>query len=143
MRACCAEEKHKRIVSKEEQDVQTGESRRSRSDSARNPLRVRGDMVPLGHPAVPLRRPAVPLGHPSVPLKHPAVPLGHLVVPLRHLIVPLRHLVVPLGHPGNLRNPASLHHTIFQSPLGHLAADLLCCFGDVGPPGVDVCARWG
>ena len=127
MRACCAEEDRNLIVCKDEQDVQTGESRRSRSDSARNPLRVRGDMVPLGHPAVPLRHPAVPLGHPSVPLKHPAVPLGHLVVPLRHLVVPLRHLAVPLGHLVGPFRPSRLRHhvlflycTIFQCPLSHL-----------------------
>ena len=84
MRKCCAEEKHNQIVSKEEQDVQTCEPRRSRSESARNPLRIRGGMVPLCHP--------------SVPLCHPAVPLSHLVVPLCHLVVPLCHLVVPLCH---------------------------------------------
>ena len=115
MRACCAEEKHNQIVSKEEQDVQACEPRRSRSESARNPLSVRGSMVPLGHPAVPLR--------------HPAAPLGHLVVPLRHLIVPLGHLVVPLGHLGGPFRPSRLrlyvlflYPTILQCHLTHL-----CC----------------
>ena len=64
MRACCAEEDRNQIVCKEEQDVQTGESRRSRSDSARNPLRVRGDIVPSERPFETSGRPFGTSGRP-------------------------------------------------------------------------------
>ena len=100
MRKCCAEEKHNRIVSKEEKYVQTCEPRRNRSESARNPLRIRGRTVPLAHLLVPW---------------------AHLLVPLAHLLVPLAHLLVPLAH---LFCPAVLceHHlTISHGPLAHLS----------------------
>ena len=90
MHACCAEENHDRIVSKEEQDVQTFESRRIRSESARNPLRVSERTRVLGH-----------LGS---ALGHLGGSLGHLGGALGHLGGALGHLGGGLGHLGNLRN---------------------------------------
>ena len=78
MRACCAEEKHNRIVSKEEKYVQTCEPRRIRSESARNPLRIRGCARVLGHPGSFLGHLGGALGHPGGALGHMGGVLGHL-----------------------------------------------------------------
>ena len=99
MRACCAEEDRNQIVSKEEQNMQTCESRRARSKSARNPPRIRGGMILL----------------------------INFLVPLAHFLVPLAHFVVPLAHLFCLAVLCEHHLTISQVPLAHFFCPAVLC----------------
>ena len=92
-----AEENHNRNVSKWKQYKQTCESHRIRAESARNPLRIRGYMVPLTDCLVPFGYFVVPFGYFVVPLGYFVVPLGYFVVPLGYFVVPLGYFVYPFG----------------------------------------------